>query len=167
MGERLKPPRYRDLYNIETRRFESSCAPPDKERTKKMNLTLDDTRNILEIYGAVPAVPAGYEFTGELREPASEDLWLGAKGLIGKGNWSYRRLILRPEPSKVYTVTLSTTDIHPKGYEIPKGYEYADFSLVKYANRSGATHALDRYGNLSYAEDFFPDTLRILLKKKV
>ena len=135
-----------------------------------MNLTLDDMSKILEVYGEVPKAPKGYAFTGEFRKPSEDDYWMQDCGtpVTRPCSWPYRRLILRkpPEPPKVYAVTLSTTDIYPKGYEIPEGYEYAAFTLTKYANGSGATHALDCYGNLTRVGDFYPDTLRILLRKK-
>lgn len=135
-----------------------------------MNLTLDDMSKILEVYGEVPKAPKGYEFTGEFRKPSEDDYWMQDCGtpVTRPCSWSYRRLILRklPEPPKEYTYTVSTVDIYPKGYKIPEGYEYAAFALTKYANPVGATHVLDLYGNPAPASAFYPESLRILLKKK-
>lgn len=129
-----------------------------------MNLTLDDMRNILEIYGDVPAAPAGYEFTGELRKPASEDLWLGTRGLTGKGSWLFPRLILGKLSEPELTCTISTKDVYPKGYEIPEGYESLGFGLA----HPEATHYLDAYGITSPVlyRHKAPYAARILLKKK-
>ena len=122
-------------------------------------------REILGIYGEVPAAPAGYEFTGAFRKPTEDDWWVIENGTAAAcGAWSYRRLILRklPEPELVYTVSVSTKDVYPKGYEIPEGYESLGFGL----RHPEATDYLDVYGCRCSVAQKSPHAVRILLKKK-
>lgn len=131
-----------------------------------MNLTLDDMREILDVYDKVPTAPTGYEFTGEFRKPTDDDCWLPDdlyKPLLG--SWPYRRLILRklPEPPKVLTFTLSTKDVYPHGYAIPEGYESLGFGLE---HPEAIEYLSESTGHMFPIGYKAPADVRILLKKK-
>ena len=135
-----------------------------------MNLTLDDMREILGIYGEVPAAPAGYEFTGAFRKPTEDDWWVIEAGTAAAcGAWCYRRLILRKLWEPELYCTVSTKDIYPLGYKIPEGYESLGFGLrhpeATYYLSSGSTGHVYPIHVYPIEWKDFADA-RILLKKK-
>ena len=130
-----------------------------------MNLTLDDMREILEVYGEVPKAPKGYEFTGERRYPQAAEWWLGDTLIPLYNSYPYRRLILRklPEPPKVMEFTISTKDVYPGGYVIPEGYESLGFGL----EHPKASDYLEASTGIMFPFGYKARTdVRILLKKK-